>query len=99
MDRDTDLDAVWRVVAQSRWRFAKTYVESYPPEYTGLTWAGSDSAAFAHAIECIERWGVVGVVELTALIGYYTMVAMTLNAYEHPLPAGVEPPFAPLPAH
>ena len=43
-------------------------------------------------------WGVVGVVELTALIGYYTMVAMTLNAHEFPLPAGVEPPFAPLAA-
>jgi 4-carboxymuconolactone decarboxylase len=40
-------------------------------------------------------WGVVGVVELTALIGYYTMVAMTLNAHEFPLPEGVEPPFEP----
>lgn len=29
----------------------------------------------------IERWGVVGVVELTALVGYYTMTAMTLNAH------------------
>jgi 4-carboxymuconolactone decarboxylase len=38
---------------------------------------------------------VVGVVELTALIGYYTMVAMTLNAHEFPLPEGVEPPFEP----
>jgi 4-carboxymuconolactone decarboxylase len=38
---------------------------------------------------------VVGVVELTALIGYYTMVAMTLNAHEFPLPAGVKPPFQP----
>jgi len=37
--------------------------------------------------------GVAGIVELTALIGYYTMVAMTLNAHEIPLPAGVEPPF------
>jgi len=36
-----------------------------------------------------QRWGVVGVVELTALIGYYTMVAMTLNAHAIPLPAGV----------
>ena len=42
----------------------------------------------------LDLWGVVGVVELTALIGYYTMVAMTLNAHEFPLPAGVEPPFA-----
>jgi 4-carboxymuconolactone decarboxylase len=31
-----------------------------------------------------ERWGTVGVVELTALIGYYTMVSMTLNAHELP---------------
>ena len=46
----------------------------------------------------LDLWGVVGVVELTALIGYYTMVAMTLNAHEFPLPAGVEPPFAPLAA-
>jgi len=36
-----------------------------------------------------QRWGVVGVVELTALIGYYTMVAMTLNAHAIPLPTGV----------
>ena len=43
----------------------------------------------------LDNWGVVGVVELTALIGYYTMVAMTLNAHEFPLPEGVEPPFAP----
>ncbi len=28
-------------------------------------------------------------VELTALVGYYTMVAMTLNAHEIPLPEGV----------
>lgn len=39
-----------------------------------------------------ERFGVTGVVELTALIGYYTMVAMTLNAHEIPLPDGAEPP-------
>jgi 4-carboxymuconolactone decarboxylase len=43
----------------------------------------------------LDNWGVVGVVELTALIGYYTMVAMTLNAHEFPVPEGVEPPFAP----
>ena len=42
-----------------------------------------------------ERFGTVGVVELTALIGYYTMVAMTLNAHEIPLPDGATPPLAP----
>lgn len=37
--------------------------------------------------------GTVAVVELTALVGYYTMVAMTLNAHEIPLPDGVAPAF------
>lgn len=32
-----------------------------------------------------------GVVELTAVIGYYTMVSMTLNAREISLPEGVAP--------
>lgn len=31
----------------------------------------------------LDRFGVVGVIELTALIGYYVMVAMTLNAHEY----------------
>ncbi|MDM0037879.1 carboxymuconolactone decarboxylase family protein [Variovorax sp. J22G21] len=44
------------------------------------------------------RFGERTVVELTALIGYYTMVAMTLNCHEIPLPEGVAPAFA-LPQH
>jgi len=38
-----------------------------------------------------ERWRERGVVELTAVIGYYTMVSMTLNAHRIPLPPGMEP--------
>jgi 4-carboxymuconolactone decarboxylase len=41
-----------------------------------------------------EKFGVKGVVELTALIGYYTMVSMTLNAHEVPLPPGAAEPLA-----
>lgn len=44
----------------------------------------------------LARFGERTVVELTALVGYYTMVAMTLNAHEIPLPEGVAPAF-PLP--
>lgn len=36
--------------------------------------------------EAVRRWAAVGVVELTAVIGYYTMVSMTLNAHEIPMP-------------
>jgi 4-carboxymuconolactone decarboxylase len=48
--------------------------------------------------EVLGRWGVLGVVELTALVGYYTMVAMTLNAHEFPLPEGIAPPLEPVAA-
>jgi 4-carboxymuconolactone decarboxylase len=41
----------------------------------------------------LDSRGVIGVVELTALVGYYTMVAMTLNAHDIPLPDGARPPF------
>jgi len=44
----------------------------------------------------LDRFGERAVVELTAVVGYYTMVAMTLNAHEIPLPEGVAPAF-PLP--
>ncbi|MFT8244909.1 carboxymuconolactone decarboxylase family protein [Roseomonas sp. BN140053] len=42
-----------------------------------------------------ERWGARGAVELTAVIGYYTMVSMTLNVHEIPLPEGVPAPLQP----
>jgi 4-carboxymuconolactone decarboxylase len=40
-------------------------------------------------------FGVPGVVELTALIGYYALVALTLNAAEFEVPAGMTPPLPP----
>jgi len=44
-----------------------------------------------------KRWGERGVVELTGVIGYYTMVSMTLNAHDIPLPEGVVVPLSPPP--
>ena len=81
--------------------------ESTPP---GMS--ADDSAVYHYALElnrhnsvsdatyavALARFGERTLVELTALIGYYTMVAMTLNCHEIPLPEGVEPAF-PLPQH
>ena len=39
--------------------------------------------------------GIPCIVELTALIGYYVMVSMALNAPEYGLPAGVSSPLPP----
>jgi 4-carboxymuconolactone decarboxylase len=60
----------------------------------------NDSNRVSDAIykRALDRFGVVAIVELTALIGYYTMVAMTLNAHEIPLPDGAAPPFDPVAA-
>jgi 4-carboxymuconolactone decarboxylase len=43
----------------------------------------------------LARWGALGVVELTALVGYYSMVAMTLNAHRIPLPDHIPPELNP----
>ena len=51
---------------------------------------GVSDAVYDDALSLI---GTVGVVELTALIGYYTLVAMTLNAHAFDLPAGSAHPF------
>lgn len=52
------------------------------------------SVSDATYADALARFGERAVVELTALVGYYTMVAMTLNAHEIPLPEGVAPAFA-----
>ncbi len=37
--------------------------------------------------------GEKGILDLISLMGYYTMISMTLNVFEIPLPEGVAPPF------
>lgn len=56
-DREEAMQWFRNFVVASRWRFAKTYVESYPHEYTLERWGDADS--FWRAILCIERWGVL----------------------------------------
>jgi 4-carboxymuconolactone decarboxylase len=68
-----------------------------------------EAAVYEYSVELHERHfvsepayqralavlGSTGLVELTALLGYYAMVAMTLNAHEIPLPEGAAPPLPP----
>jgi len=62
-------------------------------DYARLLLQDGDVPAALHA-QVTARFGVAGVVELTALVGYYSMVAMTLNAHDVPLPDGATPPLA-----
>ena len=43
----------------------------------------------------VAALGERGVVELVGLLGYYTLVAMTLNAFEFDLPEGEQPELLP----
>lgn len=56
-EREIDTQRFRLFVQDSRWKFAKTYVESYPHEYTLEDWGSA--ADFSQAILCIERWGIV----------------------------------------
>lgn len=56
------------------------------------TKAVSDAAFKALA----DKFGERGVVDLIALTGYYSMLAMVLNVAQQPLPGGVPPPLAAL---
>ena len=43
--------------------------------------------------EAVELLGETGAVELVILLGYYTLVSMTLNVFEVSVPAGEDAPF------
>ncbi|CAD5293740.1 4-carboxymuconolactone decarboxylase [Bosea sp. 62] len=60
-------------------------------EYTRLLLQTGTVPDDVHAA-IVERWGPRGAVELTGVIGYYTMVSMTLNAHAIPLPDEATPP-------
>lgn len=50
-----------------------------------------DDATYRRLVSCL---GVQGAVELVGIIGYYTLISMTINAFEVPLPEGSADPFA-----
>jgi 4-carboxymuconolactone decarboxylase len=44
--------------------------------------------------DAVEALGQTGLVEVIAIIGYYTLIGNTLNAFQVPLPEGTDPPFS-----
>lgn len=48
-------------------------------------------ATFTHAL---ALFGETGVVDLVGILGYYTLISMTINAFHVPLPDGAADPFA-----
>lgn len=43
--------------------------------------------------DAVSTLGDRGLVEVIAIIGYYTLIGITLNAFAVPVPEGVVPPF------
>jgi 4-carboxymuconolactone decarboxylase len=70
----------------------------FADEDEALTYAVAEALAKTHGLDDalfakgLARFGERGIVELVALVGYYTMVAMTLNAFAAALPEGTVPP-------
>ena len=60
-------------------------------EFARLLQQTGDVTGDLHAA-LTARWGERGVVELTGVIGYYTMVSMTLNAHQIPIPPDAKAP-------
>ena len=50
-----------------------------------------DDALYARAEAAL---GTAGVVELVGILGYYTLICMTINAFNVPLPEGAQDPFS-----
>jgi len=44
--------------------------------------------------DAVEALGQAGLVEVIAIIGYYTLIGNTLNAFQVPLPEGTDLPFS-----
>lgn len=49
------------------------------------------SATYSNAV---SAFGEKAVVDLVGILGYYTLISMTINAFEVPLPKGASDPFA-----
>jgi 4-carboxymuconolactone decarboxylase len=41
----------------------------------------------------VELWGVAGCVDLVGILGYYTLISMTINVFHVPVPEGADEPF------
>jgi 4-carboxymuconolactone decarboxylase len=50
-------------------------------------------ATYASAV---ARFGLPAVVDLVGVLGYYTLISMTINAFHVPVPPGSPEPFSPL---
>jgi 4-carboxymuconolactone decarboxylase len=88
-------DAVIEAIRDARMPDLETPAENLVYEFTReLQETGQVSEEVYGNVQ--RELGVVGIVELTAVIGYYTMVSMTLNAHEIPLPDGAEGPLQPV---
>ena len=87
-------DAAIAAIAQGQVPPAPAADESIVHDYCAELLAQRHVAERNYA-RALGLLGERGIVELTALIGYYSMVALTLNAHEFELPPGVPNPLPP----
>ena len=57
----------------------------------------NQSVSDATYARAVSRFGEQGIIDMTGLVGYYTMLAMIMNVARTPIPAGKTPPLVPFP--
>ena len=57
----------------------------------------TQSVSDATYARAVKRFGEQGVIDMTGLTGYYTVLAMIMNVARTPLPEGAKPPLAAFP--
>jgi 4-carboxymuconolactone decarboxylase len=57
----------------------------------------NQSVSDATYARAVKRFGEQGVVDMSGLVGYYTLLSMIMNVARTPAPAGVDPKLVPFP--
>ncbi|HEY2646325.1 MAG TPA: hypothetical protein VGI34_05105 [Candidatus Acidoferrales bacterium] len=85
-----------KAIAEGRRPPAMTPDEEMLYEYISelLTHQGVSDPAYA---KVVTRFGEQGVIDITGLCGYYTLLGMLMNVTRTPVPPGVTPPLATFP--
>ena len=63
-------------------------VYEFSRELVATRWVSDQSYRIA-----VEQLGLEAVVELVGILGYYTLISMTINTFKVPVPGGAGYPF------
>jgi hypothetical protein len=86
------------VSANEDWRWLcaqrRAYRNRVGGSHSACRFSGTTGLPMPLYRQATEAFGERGLMEITAIVGFYTLISMTLNAFEVEVAPGVQPPFA-----